>query len=69
MSQPVRQPSYEFQPDLTLEKAIVLAGGLSQRAARGKITIKRADSESFEKADADDSVYAGDVINVPPSFF
>ena len=66
----VNQPgSYEYQPGLTLEKALAIAGGLSPRAARGKIEVKRANSDSFERADMDDPVYAGDVINVPQSFF
>ena len=64
-----RPGSYEYQPRLTVEKALALAGGLSPRAARGKIEVKRANSDSFERADMDDQVYAGDVINVPQSFF
>ena len=51
------------------EKALALAGGLSPRAARGKIEVKRADSDSFGRVDMDDPVFAGDVINVPQSFF
>ena len=64
-----RPGSYEYQPGLTLEKALTLAGGLSPRAARGKIEVRRANSDSFERADMDDPVHAGDVINVPQSFF
>lgn len=64
-----RPGSYEYQPGLTLEKALALAGGLSPRAARGKIEVKRADSDTFERVDMNDPVYAGDVINVPQSFF
>ena len=64
-----RPGSYEYQPGLTLEKALALAGGLSPRAARGKIEVRRADSDSFERVDMDDAVHAGDVINVPQSFF
>ena len=64
-----RPGSYEYQPGLTLEKALALAGGLSQRAARGKVEVKRANSNSFERADMNDPIYAGDVINVPQSFF
>jgi len=64
-----RPGSYEYQPGLTLEKALALAGGLSPRAARSKIEVRRANSDSFEKIEMDDPVYAGDVINVPQSFF
>jgi len=66
----VNQPgSYEYQPGLTLEKAIALAGGLSPRAARGKIEVKRARSDSFDRVEMNDPVFAGDVITVPQSFF
>ena len=64
-----RPGSYEYQPGLTVEKALTLAGGLSPRAARGKIQMKRANSDSFDRADTDDPVHSGDVINVPQSFF
>ena len=64
-----RPGGYEYQPGLTVEKALTLAGGLSQRAARGKIQMKRANSDSFDRADMDDPVHAGDIINVPKSFF
>jgi len=66
----VNQPgSYEYQPGLTVEKALALAGGLTPRAARGKIEVRRANSDSFEKVGMDDPVHAGDVVNVPQSFF
>ena len=61
--------SYEYQPGLTLEKALVLGGGLSPRAARGKIEVKRANSDSFVRIQMNDPVYPDDVINVPESFF
>lgn len=64
-----RPGSYEYQPGLTVEKALALAGGLSPRAARGKIEVKRASSDSFQRVDMDEPVYAGDIINVPQSFF
>jgi len=64
-----RPGSYEYQAGLTLEKALALAGGLSPRAARGKIEVRRANSDSFERIGMSDPVYAGDVINVPQSFF
>ena len=64
-----RPGSYEFQPGLTLEKALALAGGLSPRAARGKIEVKRADSDSFVRIQMNDPVYPEDIIRVPQSFF
>ena len=66
----VNEPgSYEYKPGLTVEKALTLAGGLSPRAARGKIEVKRVGSDSFERVNLDDPVNAGDIINVPQSFF
>jgi polysaccharide export outer membrane protein len=64
-----RPGSYEYKPGLTLEKALTLAGGLSQRAAGGKIVVKRANSDSFVRIQMHDPVYPDDVINVPQSFF
>jgi len=66
-----RPGGYPYQPGLTLEKALALAGGLSPRAARRKIVVKRA-GEFTEEAvgiGMSDPVHAGDVITVPPSFF
>lgn len=68
----VKRPGgYPYQPGLTLEKALALAGGLSPRAARKKIEVKRASDLSGVAAiiKMSDPVYAGDVITVPQSFF
>lgn len=66
-----RPGSYLYQPGLTLEKALALAGGLSPRAARNKIVVKRASESSDVTATIkmSDPVHAGDVITVPQSFF
>ena len=64
-----RPGSYEYKPGLTLEKALALAGGLSPRAARGKIEVKRASSDTFVRIRMDEPVYPDDIINVPQSFF
>ena len=61
--------SYEYRPGLTLEKALAVAGGLTPRAARGKIEVKRGDSDSFVRIQMNDPVYPDDVIKVPQSFF
>ena len=62
---------YPYQPGLTLEKALALAGGLSPRAARDNIVVKRASELSGVEGDINmsDPVHAGDVITVPQSFF
>lgn len=66
-----RPGGYIYQPGLTLEKALSLAGGLGPRAARNKIKVKRASDLSGVKVDIEmsDPVHAGDVITVPQSFF
>ena len=66
-----RPGGYPYQPGLTLEKALALAGGLSPRAARKKIEVKRASDSSgaTEIIKMSDPVHAGDVITVPQSFF
>jgi polysaccharide export outer membrane protein len=66
-----RPGGYPYQPGLTLEKALALAGGLSPRAARNKILVKRAGDLSSEAVSIrmSDPVRAGDVITVPQSFF
>lgn len=66
-----RPGGYAYQPGLTLEKALALAGGLSPRAARSKIVVKRANdpSGSEVRIRMSDPVRAGDVVTVPQSFF
>ena len=66
-----RPGGYPYQPGLTLEKALALAGGLSPRAARNKLVVKRADKLSGVEISIrmSDPVRAGDVITVPQSFF
>lgn len=66
-----RPGGYPYQPGLTLEKAVALAGGLSPRAARNKIQVKRAgdSSDVAVKIEMSDPIHAGDVIIVPQSFF
>ena len=66
-----RPGGYPYQPGLTLEKALALAGGLSPRAARNKIVVKRASelSSTAVNIKMSDPVHAGDVITVPQSFF
>lgn len=66
-----RPGGYPYQPGLTLEKALALAGGLSPRAAKNKIVVKRADNASglVMSIKMSDPVRAGDVITVPQSFF
>lgn len=68
----VAQPGgIPFQPGLTLEKAIALAGGFSERASKKKITVIRADSPEAGAVPIrlTDPIFAGDVITVHERFF
>ncbi|MGI9295677.1 MAG: polysaccharide biosynthesis/export family protein [Pseudomonadales bacterium] len=68
----VKQPGgYPYRPSLTLEKALTLAGGFTERASRKKIIVLRAGANGKEKQSIglNDPVYPGDVITVHRSFF
>jgi polysaccharide export outer membrane protein len=68
----VKNPGgYPYQPSLTVEKAVSLAGGFTERASRKNFTVMRADDPTKTVIDvsASDPVYPGDVITVSRSFF
>ncbi len=68
----VKQPGgIPYQPGLTLEKAIALGGGFTERASKKKITVICAgDTDPIAKPiKLNDLVYAGEVITVPQRFF
>jgi polysaccharide export outer membrane protein len=67
----VKQPGgYEFQPGLTVDKAIALAGGFTDRAARKKIYITRSnDANTQIKASLSNRIQPGDIIVIEQSFF
>ncbi len=67
---------YEFRPGLTVEKAVVLAGGFTLRASKRKIDITRYEALSEDGAPAElrrvklyTPVKPGDVIRVGASWF
>lgn len=64
-----RPGAYPFQPGLTLQRAIALAGGLTERASRTKQFILRDGQESRKKVKADVKIMPGDVITINESFF
>lgn len=62
--------SYDYQPGLTVAKAIAIAGGFTDRAARNK--IEKTASKSLETQEIfalSQTVQAGDIIVVEQSFF
>lgn len=68
----VKKPGgYPYQPGLTIDQAIALAGGLTERASVSKIYIKES-KNSDNKADKVNLTYAvspGDIITIEQSFF
>lgn len=68
----VKKPGgYPYASSLTVEKAIVLAGGLTERASKEKITILREDIKNKNSVTVrlDVAVKPGDIITVGESFF
>ena len=62
---------YNFEPGMTLRKAIVLAGGFTERASRKNIEIvHEANPQLTEKrSNLDIPIAPGDVIDVQQTFF
>lgn len=66
----VKNPgSYEYQPGLTLEKTIAVAGGFTDRADRDDINVRRANRTLLEDVAETEVIYSGDIIIVGQSFF
>lgn len=68
----VKQPGgYPYQPGLTLDRAIALAGGLTERASTNRMSIVRGDDDSrkAEKANLGTLVRPGDTITINQGFF
>ena len=68
----VKSPGgYPYQPGLTLDRAIALAGGLTERASTKRISIVRGSGEAraSEKATLDTQVKPGDTITIDQGFF
>ncbi|PSW03723.1 polysaccharide biosynthesis/export family protein [Photobacterium lipolyticum] len=64
---------FQYRPGLSVQHAVALAGGFTNRAARDKITIVRAGKQGNKynsvPVKLNDSVKAGDLITVERSFF
>jgi len=61
---------YNYQDGLTVEKAVVLAGGFTERASKEKITlVSESNSEESVKVKLNHTVRPGDIITVGESFF
>ena len=60
-----------YQPKLTVERAIALGGGFTERASRSKIEVIRASDPGHKavRVNLSDPVFPGDIITVMKSFF
>jgi polysaccharide export outer membrane protein len=68
----VQRPGrYLLERDITARKAIILAGGLTQFAAKSRLQVRRmVNGEPHDfRADMDDPLQAEDVLIVPESVF
>ncbi|MEZ9229577.1 polysaccharide biosynthesis/export family protein [Vibrio amylolyticus] len=67
----VKKPGgYEYQPGLTVDKAIALAGGFTDRASREKVYIAQSGSDDLKtKVKLSNRVMPGDIIVIDQSFF
>ena len=72
----INSGAYEFKQGLTVEKAVVLAGGFSLRASKKKISISRyedADENGapklLKRVKLHEAIKPGDVIKVGASWF
>lgn len=66
-----RPGGYSFLEGLTVEKAVVLAGGFTERAAREDIKLARGGDRKqvTDRTPPDTRIQPGDVITVGESFF
>lgn len=68
----IKKPgNYPYQPGLTLEKAIALAGGFTERASKTRIyRLSENDKQVAEqKIDLEVKIQPGDIVNIKQSFF
>ena len=63
-----RTGSLPYQPGLTVEKAIFLAGGFTERSAKNRVTVASEDGKE-RRVGLDYSLQPGDIITVPRRFF
>ncbi len=66
----VKNPgNYPFEPNLTLRKAINLAGGVTEWSNGKRFTVDREQDLKNEKLSLDSPVYPGDVVTILPRRF
>ena len=62
---------YPFTPGLTVRKAVSIAGGFKERAARDKIDVIHDDDpkQTAHRVDLNTALLPGDIVTVGESFF
>ncbi|KEQ18503.1 polysaccharide biosynthesis/export family protein [Endozoicomonas numazuensis] len=69
----VKKPgAFAFEPGLTLGKAVALAGGFTERAAKKTVTVIRENVQGEQNTLAfklNERLQPGDIINIQESFF
>lgn len=66
----VRKPgSYPYTPGMSVIRAVVQAGGFTNRAAKDKIIIQREDSKEQYRVHSDAPVRPGDIVTIKESIF
>jgi polysaccharide export outer membrane protein len=67
----VKKPgSYPYRKELTIEKAVALAGGFTERASRSAISlVSEEETGNVTSAPLTNAVKPGDIITVNESFF
>lgn len=67
----VKKPGgYPYQPGMTVNQAIALAGGMTERASRDKIFISReGDKNNTQTGSLASKISAGDTITIEQRFF
>ncbi|MDO6613513.1 polysaccharide biosynthesis/export family protein [Shewanella sp. 1_MG-2023] len=67
----VKKPGgYPYQPGMTINQAVALAGGLTERASTDKIFISREGTKTqSESAEIKTKINAGDTVTIEQRFF
>jgi protein involved in polysaccharide export with SLBB domain len=67
----VRKPgSYPYRKELTIEKAVALAGGFTERASKSNISlVSEEETRNVTSASLNNTLRPGDIITVNESFF
>lgn len=60
---------YAYQPGITLQQAVALAGGFTERASNNKFEVQSEGADDNVRAEIDSAISPGDTIIIEESFF